>query len=193
MRRAAVLALGALAGCSVLHAPRASAVADAWGKAQDRWTRSATLYDRFETHALAAATYQSPDVRRRRAEQVAAWKVMTAEEKARALAAEEAEGAQWEEFTVSFYTTESRDNDLDDPRSVWRVALVLPEGDELPAEVKTLRVDTLLRDLYPFIHDYDTVYRVRFPRAKGEPLAGRSFILRIAGSEGIMDFVYGAP
>jgi hypothetical protein len=90
---------------------------------------------------------------------------------------------------VAFFTTESRDNDLDAPRSIWRVAL-LSEGqpEQLPVEVRTVRSDGLLRDLYPYIHEYDVLYRVRFPRAGP---AGRPPTLRIAGSEGQMDFRFG--
>lgn len=193
MRRAALLALAAAAGCSVLHNPQAGPVADAWAAARDRWTREARLYDRFETHALATATYHSSEVRRLRVEQVAAWQAMTAEEQARAQAAERAEAAQGEDFLVSLFTTDARDNDLDDRRSVWRVALVLDEGEALPSEIRTVRVDTLLRALFPFIHEYDTVYRVRFPPVAGEPLEKRHFILRIAGSEGKMDFEFRPP
>lgn len=191
MRRAALLALAAAAGCSVLHNPQGGPEADAWSAARGRWTREGRLYDRFETHALATATYQSPEVRRVRVEQVAAWKAMTEEERARALAAERAEAAKGEDFLVSFFTTDARDNDLDDRHTVWRVALVLDEGEELPSEIRTVRVDTLLKALHPFIHEYDTVYRVRFPPVAGEPLEKRHFILRIAGSEGKMDFDYG--
>jgi len=191
MRRAALLALAAAAGCSVLHNPQGGPEADAWSAARGRWTREGRLYDRFETHALATATYQSPEVRRVRVEQVAAWKAMTEEERARALAGERAEAAKGEDFLVSFFTTDARDNDLDDRHTVWRVALVLDEGEELPSEIRTVRVDTLLKALHPFIHEYDTVYRVRFPPVAGEPLEKRHFILRIAGSEGKMDFDYG--
>jgi len=196
MRRTALLALAAAAACSVLHNPQGGPEADAWSAARERWTRGGRLYDRFETHAMATVTYQSPEVRRLRAEQVAAWKAMTAEERTRAQAAEEAEAAKGEDFLVSFFTTDSRDNDLDDRHTVWRVALVLDEGEELPSEIRTVGVDTLLKALHPFIHEYDTVYRVRFPRVPGEPLEKRHFILRIAGSEGKMDFEYapgGAP
>ncbi len=193
MRRAALLALAVLSGCSILQNPRLGPEADAWGAVRARWTRSADLHDRLQTHALASALYLAPEVRRRRVEQVAAWKAMTGEERSRAMAAEEAEAAKGEEFLVSLFTAEARDNDLVDRRSVWRVALVLDEGELLPTEVRTERIDTLLRDLYPFVGDYDTVYRIRLPRVPGEPLAGRRFVLRIAGSEGRMDFVFGSP
>jgi hypothetical protein len=193
VRCAWLLALAALAGCSVLHNPRGGPEAEAWTATRTRWTRGARLYDTFETHALATALYESPEARRRRVEVVAEWKAMTAEERNGALAAEEAEAAKGEEFLLSFFTPDTRDNDLDDRRTVWRVALVLDDGELLPTEIRARKVDGLLRDLYPFIHEYDTVYRIRFPRAPGGALDGRRFVLRIAGSRGKMDFAFGPP
>ncbi len=189
MRRALALAALAAAGCSVLHQPRLGPEADAWTAARDRYTREAKLYNQFETHAIASATWQVPEVRARRVDQVAAWKVMTAPERQALEARERAEGARWQEFLLVLFTGDARDNDLDARDTVWRVAL-LREGEpqRLPAEVKVVRADSLLRGLYPAIHEYDTVYRVRFARQGGEADGGAT--LRIAGSEGRMDFVF---
>ena len=189
MSRALALAALALAGCSVLHQPRLGPEADAWTTARARYTQGAKLYDRFETHAIATATWQVPEVRARRVDQVAAWKAMTASERQALAAREREEGARWQEFLLVFFTSDARDNDLDARDTVWRVAL-LREGqpERLPAEVKVVRVDSLLRDLYPSIHEYDTVYRIRFARKDGD--ADGAATLRIAGSEGRMDFVF---
>lgn len=189
MRRALALGALALAACSVLHQPRLGPEADAWAAARDRYTQVAKLYDRFETHAIATATRQVPEVRARRVDQVAAWKAMTATEREAMAAREREEGARWQEFLLVLFTTDARDNDLDAKNTVWRVAL-LREGQpqRLPAEVKVVRVDSLLRDLYPTIHEYDTVYRIRFARDGGDPDGAAT--LRIAGSEGKMDFVF---
>jgi hypothetical protein len=191
MSRLLLAGLAALASCSVLHNPRAGPEADAWTAARARWTRVAKLYDRFETHAISTATYQAPEVRTRRAEQVAAWKAMTAAERADLLAAERAEGERWEEFLVALFTPDPRDNDLDVRQSIWRVALAVDgEPDLLPSEVRIIRPDGTLRDLYPHLHEYDVVYRIRFGRRPGPALPGRAFTLRIAGSEGRMEFAF---
>ncbi len=192
MRRPRILVAAAalaLAGCSVLHNPHAGPVADAWVAARDRYTRTQKLYDRFETHAYGSAIWETAEVRARRVDQEASGKAMTAGERERLAAAQAAEAARYDDFLVAFFTTESRDNDLDSPRSIWRVARVA-EGrpDELPAEIRIVRVDGLLKDLYPFIHDYDTVYRVRFARPAAS--AETPVTLRIAGSEGQMDFTF---
>jgi len=189
MKPALPLLLLALAACSALRIARTGPEAEAWEAARQRFTRTAQLYDRLETHAIATAVWQAPEVRLRRAEQVATWRVMTAEERKALLAAEEAERARWDEAMVFLFTTDPKSNDLDARKSVWRVALVGPKGERLPAEARIVTVDGELRALYPAIHEYDVVYRIRFARGQGE--GPGPFTLRIAGAPGKMDFAFG--
>jgi hypothetical protein len=189
-RPLALLALGlGLCGCSALRVARAGPEAEAWEEVRNRFTRKAALYDRLETHAMTTAVWQAPEVRASRAALVASWRAMTAEERKAQEASEAAEHARWDEVLVILFTTDPRDNDLDARRSVWRVAAVGPKGERLPAEVRQTPVDSELRALYPEIHQYDLVYRVRFARGQGE--GAGPFTLRIAGSEGRMDFPFG--
>lgn len=191
MRRALLLA-ALLSGCAFMHPPPEPPETRAWEAARTRWSRRAWLYDRFETHAFAAAAYQAPDLRVRRAEQVAAWRAMTAPERQKLLDAEADEAARFEEFLVAFYADDSRDDDLGTRNSVWRVALVVEgEGEELPVEIRLERADAQMRELYPFVGEFDSVYRIRFPRWKGAPLPERPFLLRIAGPEGRLEFRFG--
>jgi hypothetical protein len=188
VRRALLLAALA-SGCAWMHPPLEPSETRAWEAERTRWSRRARLYDRFEAHAFAAAVYQAPSLRIRRAEQVAAWRAMTAAERQRLLDAEAAEAARFEEFLVAFYTHDPKDDDLGAKDSIWRVALVVEgEGEELPVEIRPERADAQVRELYPAIGDFDTLYRVRFARWKGAPLSGRPFLLRIAGPEGKIEF-----
>jgi hypothetical protein len=189
MRRALLPALLLLlAGCRFGLPPAGPAEGRDWTEARLRWSRSARLYDRFAAHAFVGAAYQSAALRRARVEQVATWRAMTESERKGLAEAEAADGALWEEFLVSMFTVDGQDNDLDLRQSIWRMALVVEgEGEALPAEVRGVRPDAQLRELYPFIGDFDLVYRVRYPRWKGAPLDGRKFLLRIAGAEGQMD------
>jgi len=192
--RAALLLPALLAACSYGRPAHEGAQARAWSEVLARNVRSGKVYDRLESRAFASAVYQSPELRRQRAGQVAAWQAMTAEERDAVLRREAAEAEQFEEFHLAFYTPDEKDNELDVKRSVWRVALVVPgEGEALPAEVKRLPADAQLRELYPFAGSFDTVYRVRFPRWKGAPLPGRAFLLRIASAAGQLDLDFGAP
>lgn len=186
------LLIAALAtGCAFMHPPPEPAESRAWEAERARWSRQARLYDRFEAHAFAAAVYQAPALRLRRAEQVAAWRAMTAPERQRLLDAEVAEAERFEDFVVTFYTHDPKDDDLGAKDSVWRVALVVEgEGEALPLEIRPEKADAQVRELYPQIGDFDTVYRVRFARWKGAPLAGRPFLLRIVGPEGRIEFRY---
>jgi hypothetical protein len=193
MRRATLL-LPLMLACSWARPPPPGpSELPAWTAARARWSRSAKLYDRFETHAFLSAAYQSPELRRGRVDQVADWRKMTAAEKAAALEAEAAEERRAEDFLVALYTVDPRDNDLDLKQSIWRVALVVPgEGEALPTEVKAVRTDAQLRELYPFIGEFHSMYRVRFAPWKAGPLASRPFLLRVAGAEGQMDLDYAA-
>jgi len=193
MRRSVtLLGLGlalALGGCGVFRVARTGPEAEAWAAARQRHTRGAALYDRLETHAIATAVWQAPEVRARRVAQVATWRVMTAEERRALEAAEAADQARWEEALVFLFTTDPKANDLDAKKSIWRVALVGQVGERLPAEVRAVPPDAELRALYPAIHEYDVVYRVRF--ARGQDQGPGPFTLRIAGAAGRMDFAFG--
>ena len=158
-----------------------------WAAQRERWTRKANLYDGLTMRVFATATYQAPELRRARAALVAEWKAMTAAERDALLAAEEAEAARFEDFVLSMTTSDPADNDLDSKATDWRLALVSPGAPAVPgAEVVQLRVDTLLRTLYPTIGDFDVVYRVRFQRP--EAAAGTYRTLRMAGPRGRIDF-----
>jgi len=192
--RAPVLLAALLAACTYGRPAHEGAEARAWSKSLARSVRSGKVYDRLESRAFAGAIYLSVEVRRQRAGQVAAWQAMTAAERDALLRREAAEAEQYEEFHLSFYTPDEKDNELDTRRSTWRVALVVPgEGESLPAEVRRLPADAQVRELYPFVGAFDTVYRVRFPRWKGAPLDGRPFLLRVAGAAGQVDLDFGAP
>ena len=120
------------------------------------------------------------------------WQETSEERRQAELERERAEAAQFEEFLVTFYTSEHGANDLDSANSVWRVELEVPEEIELsPVRIEALRVDATLQLLYPYIGNFDTVYRLRFPHYAGEqPLAEVPFVLRIAGALGRIELSF---
>ena len=139
-------------------------------------------------NAFVSAVYDPLEAREARIDRLAVWKKLTAQEREVLLASEREQASHFDDFLLSLFTTNRPDNDLTSKNSIWRLALVVPgEGELLPETVEEVRIDSTVRALYPNVGDFDVVYRVRFPRWK-EPLAGRSFTLRLAGSRGLLDF-----
>jgi hypothetical protein len=194
----AALGLAALAGggCRYFRtAPEPSSEEGAWGVARHRYTAHAKLYDGFTTRAFATAVYQAPEVRVARIARVASWRGLPVEERERMVKEERADLDRYEEFLLALFTTDRSNNDLDTPRSIWRTTLepVGEMGELVPTRIEQVRVDATVRMLYPEIGDFDTVYRVRFPRWPGEPLPGRPFTLVLASALGRIELEFTTP
>jgi hypothetical protein len=184
VRLAAAAALVLLAACA--HGAK-RLDEDGWTRAREAHTRSAKAYDGLAQVAFATATWQSSEVRAARVDRVARWKAMTPAERSALQAEEDAAAASFDEFTVSLFTSERAENDLDAKKTNWRIALVAGDGEALPAQVTNLRIDAELRELYPAIGDFDLVYQIRFPK---QALGTQPFVLRIAGPRGKLDFPF---
>ncbi len=189
---AALLAFAASCGFVMPRQPKPGPEEGAWAEERARFTRSTKIYDKLDDRAFATATYQAPLLREARVLRLAVWQSLTAQERDARLAQERQEAAQFEDFIVAFYTNDRSANDLDSPRSVWRVSLsVAVEGDLLPARIEQVRLDATLHQLYPYINPFDTVYRVRFPHWQGsKPLTEQPFLLRIAGALGNVEITF---
>jgi len=186
-----------LGGCALFpRQPAPTTREGEWAIQRDRFTRSGKRYDRLDDRVFATATYLAPSVREARVARLAEWKAMTAEERDRLMAAERADGESWEEFLLAFYTNDRDSNDLASTRSVWRLALVVEgAGDVLPAgRPEIVRADATLAGLYPHLGAFDIVYRVRFPRWKGErPLHETPFRLVVAGAPAKLELRFDRP
>jgi hypothetical protein len=188
-RTAALALLLGLAGCRLPPQPRPGPFEGEWAAARDGATRAGKLYDGLSTNAFIRAIYQPRSVRDARVARVAAWKALSVDETERLLVAERDDAARHEEFLVLLFTPDLTANDLDARNSVWRLALVVQGApDVLPEHIEQVRADSMLRTLYPAIGDFDVVYRVRFPRQ--QELAGKAFVLRLAGAQGRLDLQY---
>jgi hypothetical protein len=194
MRRAALAAVALTLGAGCTHLapnPWPTTEEGAWARSRDRYTRRGEIYDRLATHAFVSAIYQAPEVREARVRRLGTWLAMNGDEVGRLVAAERAEGDQYDDFIVSLFTVERSANDLDARATMWRVALVVEgEGEVLPASIDPVQLDRTLRQLYPTVGDFDLVYRVRFPRVK-TPLVGRKFMLLLASAEGRVQLDWG--
>jgi hypothetical protein len=193
-RAAAVLAALALAGCPFHpRAPLPTTTEGDWARERDVATRRAFLYDVLKHRATATATHLSVPVREARARRLAEWFGWTPAELEERLAQERSEAAQGEEFLVSFYAADPKDNDLDAPRSVWRVAARADGADLVATRVTSIDRDATTLGLYPYVGPFDTVYRVFVPQPPGGALAGRPFVLEIASARGKLTIDYGVP
>ncbi len=194
MRRAAAIAALALAGCPIHpRSPLPQTREGEWAIARDGATRRAILYDRLNHRATATATHLSLAVREARARRLAEWQGWTEQELSEALAKERADAGAGEEFVLAFYTADRRSNDLDAPRSIWRVAVKVEGTDLLARRVTSIDPDATTVGLFPYVGPFDTVYRVFLPHSPSGPLDGRPFVLEIASALGKLDVDYATP
>lgn len=192
---AAALAATALLACGTLREvtstnPVPGVRAGTWEVARNQATRRARLYDRLSHRATVTATYLSAPVREARVERLASWLTWTEEEKQRRLKAEREEADRYEDFVVSFFAADRRSNDLDAKDSVWRLALQVDGGDRVTHDATVLDMDATLVQLFPYVGPFDVVYRVRFDKVAGEPLAGRRFEVLISSAYGKLPLVF---
>ncbi len=191
---AALLLAVAATACTYVGTARSPSPNEgAWAEARDRATRTAKAYDQLDDIAFATATYQSPAVRKARVDRLAEWRGSLPAERQAALDRETAEAAEGEEFLLAFFTDDRRANDLASDHSTWRVALVVNGNEQaLPSKVSLVKRDPTILALYPWITEFDTLYRVRFPKFPGEkPLAELPFQVRIAGALGSLTLDFG--
>jgi hypothetical protein len=179
-----VALLATAAGCHLLRQPRPQPNDGDWAMARDRFTRRAYLYDGLDHRATASATLLTPAVREARARRLADWFGWTPAELEQRLAQEKKEAAEGEEVFLSFYTADSRANDLDAPRPIWRVAVKLDGVDLVARRIGSIDRDANTLALFPYIGPFDVAYRVSFPPAPGGPLSERAFTLEIASGAG---------
>lgn len=163
-----------------------------WATVRNATTRRALLYDQFQQRAIVTATYLSPAVREARASRLSEWLGWTQQELDARLKAEADEAAKYDDFLLAFFTPDRKSNDLDSKESVWRLALRLDTSDEvITHDATAVDVNATVANLFPYVSSFDTVYRVRFNRVPGGPLADRRFTLEIASALGKMELNFG--
>jgi hypothetical protein len=193
----ALLAL-ALGGCGAVQGvkshlpPREPATGPedrAYVALREGASRRARLYDGFVHRADLNGTWLSPEVRQAGARRLAAWQGWSPAELEAALQADRIEAEKGEQFLLGLYTAEPKHNDLASQASIWHILLDDGTTQAAAATVERMDIDANLRQLFPYIGAFDTVYRVRVPWT-GAPLAGRPFSLQVRGALGplVLDF-----
>jgi hypothetical protein len=159
------LAIVAIASnsCRTLPFPDPSLEGE-YGKALKRWTRTVAAYSGLETRAFVRMVYLSPEFVSAQAHELSRMRAELPDQAAETLARLREENRQPSFFAV-VYIPDRTANDWNEPDSVWRIALNLGEGERKPDRV--LRYDrpfnAELRALYPYLDEYSTAYRLRFP------------------------------
>ncbi len=183
LRAAAAVAALAAAGCHPRQ-PQPPTREGEGAIARDAATRRFVLYDRFDHKATATATHLSLTVREARARRLAEWLGWTDQEQAARLLKEQQDYAAGEEFLVAFYTAATLGEDLDLPKSIWRVALKVDGADVLASQIRSIDADPNLVHLFPYVGPFDVVYRVVFPRPPTGEIVGKPFQVEIASGVG---------
>lgn len=186
------VALLALAACHP-RSPAPRTTEGPWGIERDAATRRFVLYDGLRHRATATATHLSLAVREARTRRLAHWFGWTPRELEDRLAKERSEAEAGEEFVLSFFSADPKDNDLDAPRSVWRVAVKVGEADVVATRVTSIDGDATTVGLFPYVGHFDVVYRVLLPKAPSGPLAGTPFTLEISSALGKLPLDFGTP
>ena len=188
--------LAAAPGCVAFHrpAPVPGQRLGAWAEIRDAATRRYLLYDGVTHRATATAAHLTPAVREARVRRLAEWRSWTDAEVENQLAIERVAAATGEEeFLVAFYTAQLRNNDLDAKQSIWHVSVRRGETEVVASEIHSERSDAEVRNLFPWIGPFDTIYRIRFPPIPGGPLGDQGFVLAIAGAVGRLPLDYDLP
>jgi hypothetical protein len=199
---AAALVLGLAAGCSGLPPPMVGTpgpqAADARANAEyealmQRYSATRQIFIGFDTILFGGVTYESPSFREARIRRRDAFQVQTEAQLALDLQTAQQEGADFYEFTLGVYMQNPRFDDIDFPTSIWRLALLTPAGEVSPASVKRVgKANINTRAYYPYMGDFWTVYRVRFPKSvDARPLVTpelQTFTVLLASSLGKAEF-----
>lgn len=202
VRTRAPLAAVVLLGCSGLPPPMVGdpgpQSSDAKANAEytavlNHFSAQKQLFNVFETILFAGVTYESPAFIAARIRRRDAFQAQPAVQAARDVREAEAQMAQFIDFTLGAYIQNPHFDDLNMASSIWRVLLITPAGEVTPVSVTRVgRADVDTRAYYPYMGDFWTVYRVRFPRSVGTndvlPPGVKSFTLVLASSLGRAEF-----
>jgi len=198
----AVLAAALALGCSGLPPPMVGdpgpELSDARANAEynalvDHFSAQKQVFHGFETICFAGVTYESSAFVTARIRRRDAFQAQPPAQLAKDLQEAQADAAQFYDFTLGAYIQDPRFDDLAYPTSIWRVMLATPAGEVAPVSVKRIgRADVNTRAYYPYMGDFWTVYRVRFPRSVDSrpvlPPELKTFTVVLASSLGRAEF-----
>jgi hypothetical protein len=164
---------------------------------RDRWTRSGRIIKQLDTSLHADATFLSHDLGAAQAAKLGELFHLAAEERDKLARGFEERARTSHTFFLGAATTEYRWNDFERKESVWRLALVSGDGEQVsPTEIKAEReITATTTELYPYLREFYRAYTVRFPLLlpDGRPLVRsgtRKLSLVMAGALGQAELVW---
>jgi hypothetical protein len=196
------LLLGAAVGCSGLPPPMVGtpgpelddgAANASYHALVEHYSARRQLFIGFDTILFGGVTYESPSFREARIRRRDAFQAQSAAQLATDLQLAQQDGADFYEFTLGVYMQNPRFDDIDYPTSIWHLALRTPGGEVSAAQVKRVgKANINTRAYYPYMGDFWTVYRVRFPKSvDARPLVSaeqQTFTVVLASSLGKAEF-----
>ena len=194
LMRATVLCLG-IAGCaapgSEVRVTQGFASPNTpYGALLLRYTRSAELYEGFDTVAKGWATWRAPELRSALAETAIASYGLVGEPADRMRREEERSARRVREFHLALYTGKSGWSDLESPDSLWRASLELPSGERL-APIQIVRLAKTDRSAveYPYVTRWTREFSIFFPTVL-ESQGETGVTLTLSGPLGTMTFSF---
>ena len=160
-----------------------------YGKALKKWTRTVALYSGLETRAFVRVVYLSPDFIEAQAKEISRMRAEPPDQAAATLQRMREADKAPTFFAIAFMPDRSG-NDWNMPKSVWRLALNMGEGEKPPASVERIEppYDAEMRVLYPYLDDYSIAYVMHFPELQPGPFTPTEATLIAAGALGQMKF-----
>ncbi len=162
----------------------------AYGALLPRYTRSAELYEGFDTVAKGWATWRAPELRSALAETAIASYGLVGEPADRMRREEERAARRVREFHLALYTGKTGWSDLESPDSLWRASLELPSGERL-APIQIVRLAKTDRSAveYPYVTRWTREYSIFFPTVP-ESREETGVTLTLSGPLGTMTFPF---
>ncbi len=161
-----------------------------YGRALERYTRKAELYQGLDTVAKAWVTWRSPELRKALVDTSAAYYRLGPEEAERMRTEQDRVARRVREFHLALYTPAPGWNDLESPDTLWRAVLVLPDGTRLePVRVVHLAKTDKSAVEYPYVTPWTREYSLFFPLLEGRETY-EHLTLILSGPLGEMRFAF---
>ena len=131
-----------------------------------KWTRADKVYKALDNKIFLRGTFHTPEFRRAFAARFPDIYGVGGDITRRELVELGGEVEEHYNFLLSVHTPDRDWNDFEQKDSIWRISLVNDQGVDVDAtEIRPIKIDANLRQVYPYVTRFDRLYLVRFPLA----------------------------